>query len=190
MQSPDFRSVVPILVGVLVLWAMYRRVRRSFGAQAVNPIRLRLRIGVLGLVSALLLIASARNLALLATLLAGAACGTALAYIGLRHTKFEVNARGRFYTPHTYMGLLVTALFVGRILLRLLPTVASARATLPSDPDPLRGIQSNPATLATFGILMGYYLFYYVGVLWKSAREGTGSILGARRPVCNIWGRR
>jgi hypothetical protein len=171
MQPADFRSVVPILVCALVLWAVYRRVRRSFGPQAVNPLRLRLRIGLLGVLALALLLTTARDPTLVATFLGGAACGAALAYIGLRHTRFEANAQGRFYTPHTYMGLLVTTLFIGRIALRLLPTVAAARATLPPDPDPLRAMQGNPVTLATFGILVGYYLLYYAGVLWKSARS-------------------
>jgi hypothetical protein len=173
MQAVDFRSVVPILVGALVLWAIYRRVRRNFGRQAVSPVRLRLRIGVLGLVGVLLLFASAREAALIASLLGGAACGTALGYIGLRHTKFEAAPQGRFYTPHTYMGLLVTALFIGRILFRVLPGVAAASATGPADANPLHGAASNPATLATFGVLLGYYLCYYVGVLWNSARDAS-----------------
>lgn len=171
MQAADYRSVVPILVGALVVWAIYRRVRRSFGRQAVSPVRLRLRICVLGLIGVLLLFASARESALVASLLGGAACGAALGYIGLRHTKFEVGPQGRFYTPHTYMGLLVTALFIGRILFRVLPGVAAASATRPADANPLHGAASNPATLATFGVLMGYYLCYYVGVLWNNARE-------------------
>jgi hypothetical protein len=175
MPALDLRSAFPILVGALLLWAIYRRVRRSFGRQSVNPVRLRLRIGVLGLIGVLLLIASAREFALVATLLGGAACGVALGYIGLRHTTFETGAQGRFYTPHTYMGMLVTALFIGRILFRVLPGMAAARATPDVDPNPLHGVQSNPATLASFGILLGYYLCYYVGVLRKSGRQPAAS---------------
>jgi hypothetical protein len=162
--------LVPILVGALVVWALYRRLRRNFGRQALNPVRLRLRITLLGLIGALLLFSVARDLVLIATLLGGAACGAALGFIGLRHTKFEIGAQGCFYTPHTYMGLLVTMLFVGRILLRFLPAIGAAHAMTAPDPNPMHGMQANAATLATFGLLMGYYLLYYAGVLWKSAR--------------------
>src|ERR1700690_767987 len=170
MPPLDLRLATPILVGALVLWALYRRVRRSFGRQAVNPVRLRLRIGLLALIGGLLLVASVRQFALLASLLGGAACGAAFAYLGLRHTKFEASQEGRFYTPHTYLGLLVTAVFVGRIVFRVLWAPAAPPA--PLAPGPLQIAPLNPATLATLGLLMGYYLCYYAGVLKASAVSG------------------
>ena len=163
MPPLDLRLATPILVGAAVLWALYRRVRRSFGRQAVNPVRLRLRIGALALVTGVLLVASMHRFELLASLLGGAACGAVFALLGLRHTKFEASQNGRYYTPHTYLGLLLTSVFVGRILFRVLQRVAAAPAPLPQDP--LQMASMTPATLATLGLLIGYYLCYYTGVL-------------------------
>jgi hypothetical protein len=171
MPPLDLRLATPIMVGAVVLWALYRRVRRSFGRQAINPVRLRMRIGLLVLIGGLLLVGSVRQFALLASLLGGAGCGAAFAYLGLRHTKFETSQEGCFYTPHTYLGLLLTAVFVGRILFRVLPGLAAAPATLaPGTTLPVAAL--NPATLATLGLLLGYYLRYCAGVLKASAVPG------------------
>jgi uncharacterized YccA/Bax inhibitor family protein len=167
MPPPDLRWATPILVGAVVLWALYRRVRRSFGRQAVNPVRMRLRIGVLALVSGLLLVASVRQFELMASLVGGAACGAVFGYLGLRHTKFETSQQGRYYTPHTYLGLLLTAVFVGRIVFRVLQGLAATPA--PLAPGSLPMASMSPATLATLGLLLGYYLCYYTGVLRASA---------------------
>jgi hypothetical protein len=61
-HRPDWREdaamnpkiLMPILVTALILWAVYRRMRRSFGRQAVNPLRMWFRVGLLTLIGALL----------------------------------------------------------------------------------------------------------------------------------------
>src|SRR5690348_11476302 len=116
----DPRVVTPYLVAVLVVWGIYRRMRRSFGRQRVRDARMWVRIGLLSAIAALAAVGMARDIEALAGLLGGIACGAALGYAGLRYTKFEVTPQGRFYTPHAYIGAAVTALFVGRLLYRLL----------------------------------------------------------------------
>jgi hypothetical protein len=65
------------------------------------------------------------------------------------------------------MGLAVTALFVGRLIYRFLsvydgtmPAGAAARG--------FGAYQANPFTLAVFGLLVGYYVLYYLGVLQRT----------------------
>jgi hypothetical protein len=144
----------------------------------VNPLRLRLRIGVLALIGGLLLIASVHQFAQLASLLGGAACGAAFGLLGLRHTKFEAGHAGRYYTPHTYLGLMLTAVFIGRILFRVLPGLAAGPGA--AAPGSLPVASMSPATLATLGLLLGYYLCYYAGVLKASA--GPGSYSSIQQP--------
>ncbi len=105
----DLRQVTPYLIAALVVWSIYRRMRRSFGRQRVRDGFLWLRIGILTLLAALIGTQVARDVDLLGILLAGIAGGVVLGYFGLKHTKFEVTPEGRFYTPHTYIGLAVTA---------------------------------------------------------------------------------
>ena len=40
-------------------------------------------------------------------------------WFALRHTEFEATPQGYFYTPHLYIGIAVTALFIGRMLYRM-----------------------------------------------------------------------
>jgi xanthine/uracil permease len=165
----DPRLVTPYLVAALIVWGLYRRMRRSFGRQRVTEGRMWVRVGILTVIAVMAAVgtAAAHDLEVLGGLVAGIACGAALGYVGLRHTKFEVTAEGRYYTPHTYMGLAVTALFVGRVIYRFLsvydgtlPAGAAARG--------FGAYQANPFTLAALGVLVGYYVLYYLGVLQRT----------------------
>jgi hypothetical protein len=163
----DPKIITPILVGVLFLWSMYRRVRRSFGRQPVQEGRLMVRAGLFVVVGGLILFYSTRDLSLLAPMVIGIAGGTLLGFVGLRHTKFESTAAGRFYTPHTYIGLFVTALFVVRIVIRYVNVYANPHLTGPPQ-NPLAAYQNNPLTLGALGVVVGYYVFFNVGVLLRS----------------------
>ena len=100
-------------------------------------------------------------------LLLGVLLGAALGQLGLRHTKFEVDTQGHFYTPHTYIGVGVSALLVARLAYRFM-VIYPAAAAVPPGSNPLASYQKSPLTLAIFGLLVGYYLIYYLGVLSKS----------------------
>jgi len=127
-----------------------------------------LRAGIFCLLAALIAVQIARDIDLLGILVAGIACGAVLGYFGLRHTKFEVTAEGRFYTPHTYIGMAVTALFVGRLLYRILD-MYDGLAPPPTTGQDLAAIyRHSPFTLAVIGTLVGYYVLYYVGILQRT----------------------
>jgi hypothetical protein len=164
----DPKLVMPFVMGALVLWAVYRRVRRNIGRQPVQPRRMQFRIGVLGVVGVLMAFAGLHGLDLLGALLAGVAGGAVLGWFGLRHTKFEATAQGNFYTPHTYIGLFVSALLLGRLAYRFLTIYPSMHAAATSNQNPFEAYQRSPLTLAIFGVVIGYYIFYYVGVLRMS----------------------
>ena len=120
----DPRLITPYLVAALVAWSLYRRARRLFVRQQVRAGLMWVRIGLLTAFTvvaiAFAMIGPAHDSTVREGLAAGICCGAALGYVGLRHTKFETTSEGRFYTPHTYIGLAVTALFVGRLLYRYL----------------------------------------------------------------------
>jgi hypothetical protein len=151
----------------LVVWIVYRRVRRNFGRQRLDARRLYVRTAILSGIGALMLMASARNPELLGALVAGTACGSVLGFFGFRHTTFEVTPQGRYYTPHTNFGLLITGLLLGRLLYRFVTVYQDALATVQPAQSPLASLQRSPLTLAIFGLLIGYYLVFNVGVLRK-----------------------
>lgn len=161
----DPRLVTPYLIVAIVVWALYRRMRRSFGRQRVRDGRMWIRIGILTLAALLIAGEVARDITVLGALLAGIACGTGLAYIGLKYTKFEVTAEGRFYTPHAYIGLVVAALFVGRLLYRFLGVYNGVLPPAEAGQSLAATYRHSPFTLAIFGALVGYYVPYYLAIL-------------------------
>jgi len=165
----DPRLVTPYLVAALVVWGLYRRMRRSFGRQRVTEGRMWFRIGIFTLITvpAAVGTAAAHDLEVLGGLVAGIACGAVLGYVGIRHTKFEVTPEGRYYTPHTYIGLAITALFVGRMIYRFL-SVYDGTVPAGAAAGGFGAYQANPFTLAIFGVLVGYYVLYYLGVLQRT----------------------
>lgn len=168
----DPQVLTPIIIGILVVFAIYRRVRRTFGRQPVRTAPLAIRAFLFLLIGVMLgLTISALHPDLLAALGGGMVAGLILGYFGLRHTVFETTEQGRFYTPHTYIGLFVTALFFARVGFRYLAVLTHPQvAGPPAAANPLIAYQRNPLTLALFGLLIGYYVFYNLGVL-KRSRE-------------------
>ena len=166
----DPKLITPILVGAFVVWAVVRRLRRTFGRQRVQPARLWLRVGILIVVGGLVATTSGtRGAEMLEALIGGLACGAALGYLGLRHTRFEVTPEGRFYTPHTYIGLAVTLLFLGRLAYRFLYLSNGAGANGMFAPDPsAAAYQRSPLTVGIFAVLIGYYLLFYAGILLRT----------------------
>ncbi|MGH8289802.1 MAG: hypothetical protein ACREV7_12380 [Steroidobacteraceae bacterium] len=166
----DPRLVLPYIIVALVVWRLYRRMRRSFGRQRVQDGFMWFRIGILTLATVFIgaLVLIAHDVDVLGALLAGIACGAVLGLFGLRYTKFEVTSEGRFYTPHTYIGLAVAALFVGRVLYRFLEIYNGLIPATTAGQGLVTSFQHSPFTQAVFGALVGYYVLYYAGVLRRT----------------------
>ena len=164
----DKNILFPIFIGVLVLLAIFRRVRGNIGRQPVRPVRMRFRIGMLAVLGVVLAVLALRDMSLFGALLGGVAAGVALGWFGLRHTKFEHTDEGAFYTPHTWIGLAVSLLLLGRIAYRFIVVYPGMQAATQADQDPLASFQRSPLTLAILGVLIGYYVFFYSGVLRTS----------------------
>ena len=164
----DPKLVTPVLLTAFVAWIMYRRVRRNIGRQPVTPARMQWRIGILGVVGALVLLTSLRDVNLFGAMISGVVAGVALGWFGLRHTKFESTAAGNFYTPHTYIGMFVSLLLLARIAYRFIAVYPAMHTATQADENPFAAYQKSPLTLAILGVVVGYYVAYYLGVLAKS----------------------
>jgi hypothetical protein len=172
----DYSKIAPFLLAALFVFVIYRRFRRNFGQQPLRPIRMQVRIGVLIIVGGLLLPTAFRSGAFLAATIAGVAAGAALAVWGGSRTRYVKISNQLYYVPHTYTGVAVSLLFVGRLVYRIIQIYTNAHATravaaeasnqafVPSS------MLTSPLTLSLFFVLMGYYVCYYSIVLWKSKR--------------------
>lgn len=181
-MKTDFSQIWPFLIAALAVFMIYRRFRRNFGQQPLRPVRMQVRIVLLLIIGCLLLPSAVRSLALLSALLAGVAAGVALGFLGAARTRFLTIDYQRYYVPHTYTGVAVSLLFLGRLIYRLLQAYGATHAAGAADPGsasqafaPAAMVQS-PLTLGLFFVLMGYYVCYYSVVLWKSKRVSAEEI--------------
>jgi len=161
----DFSQIGAVLVAALLVYAVYRRFRRSFGQQPLLPLRMQLRILLLLIVGCLLLPSAFRSAAFLLAMLAGVAAGVALALWGAARTRFVRTADRLYYVPHTYTGMAVALLFTARLAYRLMQVSGS-----PAESSTAAALVRSPLTVGLYFALMGYYVCYYSAVLWKSKR--------------------
>lgn len=131
------------------------------------------RIALFSIIGAVLLLSGFHTLALAEGLLGGALLGAGLGVVGLKLTRFEVDPhRGDCYVPNPWMGGLLTVLLLGRLAWRFLIVMpqmehdmAAAQAqghgahTMPI------GYASSPLTMLVIGLIVGYYIFYFAGLL-------------------------
>lgn len=173
-MPPGFENLWgSVAAAALVLFIIYRRFRRTFGRQPLRPRRMIVRTVILSAIAVLLLPAAWRSSASASAMGAAVVLGIALAVWGARHTRFEQHGGELHYIPHTYAGMVVSALFLGRVLYRLLvlpysAPAASAAGAAGAPAAALGALYQNPLTLSVFFVLIGYYVTYYSYVLWKS----------------------
>jgi hypothetical protein len=172
----DYSRIGPFLFALLFVFLIYRRFRRNFGRQLLRPIRMQIRIGLLIVVGGLLLPTTFRSTPFVFAMLAGLAAGIALAIWGGSRTRYLRISNRLYYVPHTYTGVAVSLLFLGRVAYRIVQIFTNPHAMRAMDADPSKQVfipssmLSSPLTLGLFFVLMGYYVCYYSIVLWKSKR--------------------
>jgi hypothetical protein len=183
-MGTDFSKIGPFLIAALAVFIIYRRLRRSFGQQPLRPVRMQVRIVVLLIIGCFLLPVALRSTAFLSALLAGVAAGVALALWGAARTRFLKIDHQLYYVPHTYTGIAVSLLFLGRFVYRFVQVYGEAHATPAIGVDPAgsafasASMLRSPLTVGLFFVLMGYYVCYYSVVLWKSKRVIAEEVAG------------
>ena len=165
-MTPFNPFVVFGLLAALIGWRLYRRFRRLGKRQRLPRVRPWIQVTLFPLLLAMLAWLSAFNPARLAWLGAGVAAGAALAFYGLRLTRFEATSEGFFYTPNVYVGLAMMAVLMGRIAWRIFEIAEHGTQLARNGTEFVR---SGP-TLAVLGLLSGYYMAYAAGLLrWRHA---------------------
>lgn len=197
-MQPDFSPIAPFLFAALVVFAIYRRFRRSFGRQPLRPARMRVRMVLLTALICLLLPAALRSTQFLAAEIVGAALGIGLAVWGAQRTRFLTQGGQLYYVPHTYTGVVVSLLFLGRLVFRIVqiyggahasPATSAVAANAYASADPAQAFApasmlQSPLTVGIFYLLAGYYLYYYGWVMWKSKHlEAADTEAGSAAPV-------
>lgn len=160
------------LFAPVVLFAIYRRVCRNFGRQPLRSTRLAVRVVIFAVIAVLLLVPGVMGRHLGLGFVAGLLGGALLGLYGLHLARIDVTPQGRFYTPNRYLGVALTALLVGRLAYRPFIIMSMRGGTAIAAQDPaamaaMSSMQHSALTLAIAGLLVGYYLVFYGGLLWR-----------------------
>jgi cytochrome b561 len=159
----------------LLAWIVWLRVSRQFGRQPIRRKRMLARIVLFAIIGGLLALSGLRHIQLIEGLFAGVLFGGAIGLLGLRLTRFEVDPlRGDCYVPNAWLGALLVVLLLGRLAWRFVemwPQLQRASALAAADSQtaemhvqPL-GYASSPLTMLVIGLLVGYYIVYFSGLL-------------------------
>lgn len=159
-------NLAPVAIMVPVLgFAVWRRVRSQFGRQPIRRGRMVARIVMFAVVGALVALGGLYNPRLLEGLAVGVALGAVLGTLGLRLTRFERSPDGSDgYIPNPWIGGLLTALLVARLAWRFLVVMPQMEHLPPGAGTP-PAIGNSPLTLLVLGLLVGYYITYFSGLL-------------------------
>ncbi|MBS0421819.1 MAG: hypothetical protein JSR66_29180 [Proteobacteria bacterium] len=169
-DHPHPSLLVSILVGALIIWRFYSRIRRMVVRQKLSPVRPWITACVLPLLLIVFATVSMRHTLDLAALFGGAALGAGLGVYGLRLTKFETTPEGMYYTPSAHLGIALSAVLIARVAYRFWQMSATPPEGMPP-PGVGPGSPGSPLTLLIFGTLAGYYVTYAIGLIrWARAR--------------------
>ena len=165
MQAPSPATLGLIALLALLSWRTYARFKRMVGPQRLSKRRPWITLTVFPLLMLLLGYGAHAEPERLGWMIAGVAAGALLAVYGLSKTRFEPTPQGLLYTPNAHVGIVLSLLFIARIVYRLVEIYLVDPAT----PRDAGAFARSPLTLAVFGLLAGYFMAYAVGLLhWRS----------------------
>lgn len=165
-------TVTLIVLLPLLAWRLRSRYRRLVGRQRLSRYRPWIGIGIYTLLGGLLLWAIGGQATALTAMAGGVAAGGLLSRWAWRQTALEPTPQGLFYTPHTWLGIALSLLFLARIAYRVVEIVW----LLPASESGLHAFVISPLTLAVFGLMAGHNVGYAIALLRWLQR-----VLAARR---------
>lgn len=107
--------IIFILIGLFIVFRIYKRVRRTFEWQEIKVGRLRFSTIVLSIIGLVFLAEGATHAVSLISDVVGIVLGIALAYYGASTTRFERRDGRHMYRPNPWIGGAVTVLFLSRL---------------------------------------------------------------------------
>ena len=165
-------GAVLVLIGALILFSMYRRVKRTIGYQKLAKGRMITRIVLFAIICVLFLITGYVNPSVYIFDALGILIGGVIAYFAIRSTSFEWRKNAWYYRPNPWIGALLIVLFIGRIGYRLyqdyglISSGASKGASSQlAQQNQLATYSHDPSTTIILFTLIGYYLVYYTFVI-------------------------
>jgi len=165
------QTIIVALIAIFIVYRVYLRVRRSMGWQQMNTGKLMVSTILLTLLGIILITVGASQPVSLLSDAAGIAVGGTLAYFGAAMTQFEQREGRWHYRPSTWIGGIVTVLFLARILYRIYDMFAMASSD---------GGLSAASSLQTVAggwaaglmlVMFSYYVAYNIIIMRKQKHQ-------------------
>lgn len=157
-------------IAVLVLFSVYRRIRRNIGFQRFARKRMITRMLIFAILGALLLVSGYRQPTVYIFDALGLVFGTVIAYFSIRTTSLEWRQDAWYYRPNSWIGMFLTVLFIARIAYRVVQDYElfqmTASASL-AQQQQLASYSHDPTTSIILFTLIAYYLVYYVFLIGR-----------------------
>lgn len=172
-MGAEHSPILPWIFALLIPLMLYRRFRRLFGRQVLRQSSMVVRMVILSVLGVTLAPFALRSSQFMLCEIVGLGLGLSLAALGASRTRYLMHEGRLCYVPHTYTGIAVSVLFVGRLAYRLVQVYSGAGASMQGLP----GAQVvTPLTTGIFFVLIGYYVAYYGSVLYKSKHLTPGDL--------------
>jgi hypothetical protein len=165
-------TITILIVGALILFALFRRAKGLITRQKIRPNTMTLRLGIFAVLGVAILLPTLTDAPSLLGDLIGLALGAGLAWVGLRLTTFDRQPDGLYYTPNKYIGIGVFVLFALRLVYKLVVGLSAAETLAGTTPrgaglSALSQLNSDPLTTTVYFLLIGYYVFYYTMLILR-----------------------
>ena len=155
--------IIPLAAAALVMFVLFRRVRRLFTRQRYSVTRIGLRLALIGGICVMLfLILSVAKGWVPA---AGLGIGTVVGLFGMLLTRFDSTDDELHYTPNAYVGVAVLSLLLARLVYRFSQLENLSELTHPEAGNGFKGLSASPLTVGILFVILGFYLSYYAAVL-------------------------
>ncbi|MCO7125511.1 hypothetical protein NIE88_06970 [Sporolactobacillus shoreicorticis] len=154
------------IVIIFILFALYRRIRRNIGWQLFKVKRMLIRITLFTIIGLFFLSGSLTHPISIVSDLLGLLAGAALAYYSSKMTELEHRDNRWHYRTNIWIGGVVSALFIGRLLYRFYEVYSSGMPQ--GNTAATQQINTNSAWSAGLLLIMfAYYVVYYLLLLIK-----------------------
>jgi hypothetical protein len=164
-MSTIIQFAIPFL---LIVFMIYRRVKRSIGFQKFSPKRMRFRTVLFGILGLFILSIGFVHPILFLADGVGIAVGAVLAFYAIRHFMYEWRGEDLYTRTHIIIEATVLTLFLGRVLYRVVTLIMlSKNSGAPSDPQQMNQFTKDPFTAAIFLVIVIYYMAYYSFLIRK-----------------------
>jgi hypothetical protein len=164
-----------IIIGALILFSIYRRVRKSIGWQQINQGKMMFRMALSFIVGILFLVEGGFHPTNIISDVVGILIGVIIAYYSSLKTDFEQRDGHWYFRPNKWYGGVVIALFFGRFVYRFYEMYTQG-AFSGANGGQKEGFQNFGAAVGpswTTGLILimfAYYIVYYIALLGKQKK--------------------